>query len=355
MQKVAKVVTLANHSRRLAAKGRHRARRSVIRVAIACLLLFGAWQVILGLVPRLRTRTAVAEWGTVEVGDRLDATAVREDFVCRAPYRARVYFLAGEGRRVAAGEVVAVLAKPGLSGELYDRIAGLCETTRNTQDELMVARDRLDSIYRWRETMQGRILTLAPGHLRLIRATRPGVVSSSLDGYENRLAFGTLESFVTGALPRRTQTRRIEPGVWLNAGDPVYRLTDDFEMYLLAPRPSHRDFSLLHPGRPVWVETSEDGEPDNAEVWSCGEKNVAIHVGSLLPAFLNERTRTVRFIWERRNGVRVPSGALAVRNDVVGVWVELGNRREFTPVEVAARNGRYAIVTGITEGTLVRW
>lgn len=392
--------------------GRRPRRPAVWKVAVACVGVAVAWQLAIGLAGQMRWRTAVARWGTLKQESRVRAVIVRDERVHRAAKDGRLFLVVAEGQRVARGEVVAFLAQRDLPPEVYDRLSEYCymarqaagtmiqqvqavenelDRRRQSEEEARLALELLPpeataaeanaAKSRWEEagtlrleterrlqslaaeqaaartaraTLESDLLKQA-GHLMdVFYAEESGIVSASFDGYEDLLTPETLRSGGV-PLPKQTSYRRTVDGADVSAGEPLFRLVNNYQLLLAVPIGPGAANVSLPAGRTVRVTLAEGETPDPGSIIHATGSVIVISLNRFPPDCLEKRVLTVRLEWSRESGVIVPCSAVVTRKGHAGVIVDRGRIKEFRPVTVLAQNRRNAVVEGIAPGTLVRW
>lgn len=185
-------------------------------------------------------------------------------------------------------------------------------------------------------------------------APRAGMVSFYLDGYENLLTIGKLDSItfdeVRDVLAGRNQDLSAASRLETN----VFRIvsTDKWYVILLSNEPdwnpvSGQVITFMMDGFPdtQYTGTVVRAQKSGSEVMAQLEV-----VGSLGP-LMAQRKGSAQ-IGAQLSGLSVPTRALTNQSGQDGVLVNDGLGGSFIPVEVLAQNGNLSIIRPIVDGTL---
>jgi len=187
----------------------------------------------------------------------------------------------------------------------------------------------------------------------LIRAPAPGIVSFLVDGLETYFRPDADLARMWEQPIRRPQALR--DGAAVEVGDPVFRLVDNFSFYVLALVDAA---APLHAGVPVTVGILQpSGDQHRGRILRFADHPdgllVLAEVSAYEPSFTQLRSVNVRLGLGSSEGIVLPAHALIDVEGRVGVYLWLGDRAVFRPVEVRGRGGPNVSVSGIPEGARV--
>lgn len=271
----------------------------LIGAAILALL----WQGLLLAAGALFPDTAVAGYGTVESSCMVKAAFLRRESLVAAP---------------ADGNFRPTLA----AGERAARFGAIGEIRRAGRTPVAVVAPSPGLVLYTLDPQRG-----VPGHLR---SSDPEAAMAEAARFQPR--------------PVRGFVRR---------GDPVARLVDDLEQYVLCrlagcpAKPA--------PGGKVWIReggrliplTVVEVRRDGAATW------LILRAERFPLSWLGEYARRAELVTARYTGTTVPRRYLREKNGQLGVTVMAGGRASFRPVQLRGTDGRLAVVEGLREGDIV--
>ncbi|HHW15522.1 MAG TPA: hypothetical protein GXX28_11415, partial [Firmicutes bacterium] len=275
----------------------------------AAFLLPGAGLLVLLALGRALIQgwgTVPAQVGRVTVSVRGEALVVRSERALFAELAGELRPAAKEGERVPRGAVVA----------------------------------RVEPVY-------GGAAAAAAGEARWLRAPLAGTVSYVLDGLEGVLGPQNLPELLNsetpvadlaqGAEPQATRARqRVTPG------QPVAKVVDNFQVWLVADFPSGVRAALPQAGERVQLRFLGTGTPAGAVCRATvtgrrdgrrGSRLVIVPV-EYWPEFGRARRTAVELVLGEYEGVLVPRSSLVEQGGTVGVMVQSAAGRNFQPVSV---------------------
>jgi putative membrane fusion protein len=246
----------------------------------------------------LRLRTDVARWDVVEQKWAGSAFALRNETVVRSPVGGAVKLLVPEGNRVKAGAVVC-------------RVGAIS-----------------------------------------VRAPASGLVSYSLDGFEEMLIGDSMLHDIN--VPRKAEAAStLVDGEQVGVDAPLFRVVDDLSWSLSVavrgtqPLPSRRGVVVHFANGKVPMQVGRVEERQN--------KMVAQLSGDYLPKeCLYMRAFDVELRTGGREGVVIPVTSLVEEEGArYGVYMLVGRAPVYRRVDVLDRNEESALVTGVPVGTRV--
>lgn len=197
--------------------------------------------------------------------------------------------------------------------------------------------------------VQGRIDALsaqAPQSTSRVTVSESGVFSRVVDGYESRLTPEVLEGLTPAALDA------LAGGGGADAAA-LGKLITSTTWYFVCPI-SETDAARLTEGEKVTARFSRDWSGDVEmtveRIGAPEDGRVAVVFSS--SRFLSETTllrrQTVDLVFATMTGVRVPAAAVRMdENGTTGVYVRVGSKAEFKPVEVLDQGEDYYLVTPV--------
>lgn len=231
------------------------------------------------------------------------------------------------------------------------------EYTYGDGDGLAALQEQLDQIRSQLRTLRSQ----ASQDTRTVTASASGTFSALVDGYETLITPDNMASFTPSSLTDLLSQTVSENSAALG------KLITSNRWYFAAVL-SEADAQRLTEGRQTLVRFSRDFSADvPMTVESIGPaENGQVLVVLSSTHYLSQTTllrkQTVEIIFESSSGIRVPKKALHVVMETVtdeetgaerqvqvyGVYVVIGARAEFKPVEIVSQSGDFYVVTSVS-------
>lgn len=176
-----------------------------------------------------------------------------------------------------------------------------------------------------------------------ITVSQSGIFSGEVDGYEDILTPDMLTSLTPSALDGlEDRAVTVDPAA-------LGKLITNSKWYFVCPL-DEAVAARLTEGGSVTARFSRDwsgevkmtveriGAPEN------GRSAVVLSSTRFLSDVTLLRRQTVDLIFSSRSGIRVPAQAVRLEDGVTGVYVQVGIKAEFKPVEILAQGEDYYLV-----------
>lgn len=310
------------------------------------------------LARRLQIVTASEEFMEQRIG--VEGIFTSRELLLRAPCSGIIVELAPAGERAAAGTVAAVLA-PLTTAELQKLLEKDGAEDETIWDRIMSWLRRAAGGEGGEDPEERLIITGELPQWLHERVTLPlpeaGLLLHRLDGWEN--PGGDL--YLT---PEQYSAAAKEPfeavvGLYVEEDQPFLKLVDNWQSF----------FHVLLPLEPGRVAASRDQvnlefsfapeQPVPAALFSVEidaekeEVRLAYCITRQLSGFENLRRAEADLVFDRREGVIIPAGALVDRGGVTGIFLNEGGRVKFKEVEMIRAQDGKVMVDGIEPGVLV--
>jgi len=348
---------------------------------------------------------AVVGYGSVNLPRVLSGIIVRDETVYTAPVPGELVFAVANGERVSGGTVVSNVESSGNIAPLVaqsDDIAGRIIDLQNMREEISVVSDSVafinenirsdldnrlltlstsnrDSFYSLRDSLEqnltqrndmllsentGALRNLVDEHRQFtqriaegrtpIVATGGGIVSHSVDGFEDVLRPGSLADISREQTRMQVSLEPFIPGRAVAAGDNVFKIINSNIWYVAA----YIDNDLIldwrsgsavrlyiekngeFVGHPFWVDSVRSGE---------NESFVALRTDRQLQDFLNMRTISFKTYDSIYTGLKIPESSITERSflkipesyvEIVRHNVSVVNRQAGSGIEQVTINAK---------------
>lgn len=176
-----------------------------------------------------------------------------------------------------------------------------------------------------------------------------GVISYQMDGLETTLQPIILENFQQDYRDFRGKAFRIQDGDKVNAGRPLYKLVDNYQLYLLVEVPKDQIFRYRI-NEKIWAKM--DGVESIGYVRKIlDHQNLFVIELERFPIeLLNKRWVELNVLIDAETGVIVPIKSIAMKDGKMGVYRVEKKRVYFEPVKELAHNQTEMVITKIQRG-----
>lgn len=275
--------------------------------------------------------------GSLSTNNTYEAIAIRDETIVNATDNGYVNYFAREGARVAVGDLVYTIDE---SGKLNDYL-GTGSTGENSLSQTDLAelksdivgfansfdrRRNFNSVYDFKYEMEGNVLKLSnynilesiesiqaselTGLIKQCTATLPGIITYSMDGYEDL----TLEAMTAEMFDKNNYEKtQLLSNDLVAAGDPVYKISFNEDWSLVIQVDKAREEELLK-AEYVRVRFLKNQEVSWGKVESFtnekGEIFVKLTFTNSMITFCNERFVDIELILEDETGLKIPNSAI---------------------------------------------
>ncbi len=255
-----------------------------------------------------------------------------------------VYYLARQMKMLVTGKSTGSLLN--LEVQLSDAMKARQEYLRQNRRE----DTKLNSLYEEETKKESSISSWRT----VETASRSGVVSFYLDGYEQYLSPDNLSNISIQGIKSVLSGQSLDSNASRLTTN-IYRLvsTDKWYVLLLA---SDENFNPVT-GQSFWLQM--EGFDDviyqmtvDSVLKSGSETLTVLSTTNPIGPLLNQRSGKA-VISAELSGLYVPASAVRIENNHTGVYIYDGADGSFVPVQVISREGDNVLVTPTQEGTLV--
>lgn len=333
----------------------------IILALFALLLLQAAYHWLEPFILSRRLQIVTAAAGCFEKKVSVEGLLTRpEEQLLTAPCSGVIVELAPSGERVPAGAVVASFV-PLSAAE-----------RQGFEETVSPAESRWEQLkrYLWEWLGLG-VEEEEPAADRLISGTLPswlgepvpltvaeaGLLLHRLDGWEGlgERAYLHAEEFAAGSGEEFTAAE----GVWVEEGQPVLKLIDNWQWYynLLLPLDPGRTLAAREYVRFEFAFAPESpviGVLTAAEIDSAAEEvRLTYCIERQFPGSEDLRWSAAEIVLEREEGIIIPEAALIERSGGSGVFLNRGGAVKFQEVTVVGSRGDEVMVEGLEPDSMV--
>lgn len=272
-------------------------------VILFILIIFG----IIGfqIFGAARFETILAEQGEVIDGFWTKALVIRDEKVIKSPVSGRVEFAGIEGDRASYGSKIAEIKYQNKNKSVYNSEAG--------------------------------------------------IISFAVDGLEDKLNKDQLYQLDLSKFDeyRGNYQHRIS-GRMINKSEPLYRIINNFELYLIVPA-DKKQAERFRKNEIVFIQENNSSDLLKAKVLRIKnereESYIFVKMNLFVPEWINVRKVKVNFIKNIYRGIKIPRDAVFNQPSGQGVLKVTGyNKYEFQEIVILDGNQKEVIVSGVELG-----
>ncbi len=191
-----------------------------------------------------------------------------------------------------------------------------------------------------------------PAGKRNIFSSQSGLVSFSVDGWEDILKPDHLKSFTKDFFSRvKIQNKVIRNGSEVKANQPLFRIVDNFTLFLLIEIPRGEFYFRLNRDLHIRFPRLDDKKYKAKVLFLNEDEGIGIlEIKSFVAEFLSLRKQPVTIVKGIYSGLLVPVSALDVEKGVAGVWVAERGAPSFKIVKVIGQDDNFAVIEGLRVG-----
>ncbi len=190
------------------------------------------------------------------------------------------------------------------------------------------------------------------GSNRKVFSPQSGLVSFSIDGWEDILKPDHLRSFTKDFFTRvKAQSKTIRSGSEVKAGQPLFRIVDNFTLFLLVEIPRGEFYFRLNKDLHIRFPRLDDKRYEAEVLFLNEDEGIGVlEVKSFVAEFLSLRKQPLTIVKGIYSGLIVPVSALDIEKGVAGVWVAERGAPSFKIVKVIGQDDSFAVIEGLRVG-----
>ena len=190
-------------------------------------------------------------------------------------------------------------------------------------------------------------------------SSEAGIVSYKIDGYEEIYSFHNkndynYSSFKTGNVKATT----IENGQKVNAGDPIFKIIDNFEWYMILKIEDLKNISDYKEGDSILVCIKELDEEFKGNIVNVNKENTK---GTILCKFnkgfhkvYDKRFVNIDIIKYKHNGFKLPKKSIVEKDGLKGVYIkDISGIIKFKPVEILKEDDKFVYLSSGDDNNMI--
>lgn len=205
----------------------------------------------------------------------------------------------------------------------------------------------IDSLQKKRDTLKKQLSENAINYY----SSEAGIVSYKIDGYEEIYSFHNkadynYSNFKTGNL----KTTTIEDSQEVNVGEPIFKIMDNFEWYMVLKIEDLNDISNYEEGDSILVSNKELDEEFKGSIININKES---DKGTILCKFnkgfhkiYDKRFINLNIIRYKHNGFKIPKKSIVEKDNLEGVYIkDISGIIKFKPVEILKEDDKFVYIS----------
>ena len=176
-----------------------------------------------------------------------------------------------------------------------------------------------------------------------------GIISYKLDGLEEIYSGEKMDSYtIDNAKKIQGNAIKVDNGNLVKAGDPILKIMDNFNWYLLVSFDNWKDISTLKKGDNVYIRINKKDEKIKGNIIRIENKNnkglIVIQSNSYFHDYYLNRYVNVDIIKKRYEGLKIPTESVVEKEGIKGVYIkDISGIIKFRPIKILGQNEEYTI------------
>ncbi|NLJ78421.1 MAG: hypothetical protein GX329_03590 [Tissierellia bacterium] len=336
-------------------------RRMVVASIILIYILFR----VAPSLSAVRYKTILPEYRLVEDRIETEAMIIKKEYVYKAHMGGMVEILAEEGEKVGKDVKIARLISVGdeiINQDLKDideKIETLMAVRNGEHEgnsESDIPEDTLiDQSLEALEEERKQIVERMAHNTTDYVTQQSGIISFMIDGYEELYSFNHIESYKPSDIrDMHMEPMRMADGDAAEAGDPLFKVIDNFEWYMII-NIDNIDVNSYDEGDYIWVSSrgKEDGIRGRIErINKEGDKSLILGKFNIdFEKYYDKRYIEIDVIQNSREGYEIPTRCIVEKDGVEGVYVkDIGGIVKFKPIKILLQEDRTTYIDFGDEG-----
>lgn len=173
-----------------------------------------------------------------------------------------------------------------------------------------------------------------------------GIVSYEIDGLEEVFSTNNLLNYTSKDYKKISPNeKKVEDGSDLEAGDPVYKIVDNLEWYMMVKVNDKKELKNLEEGNNVYVTINDIDKKVQGKIIKKDKSFLLLEFNSFFHDYYNKRYVNVNLIKNSHEGLKIPSKVVTNKEGIDGVYVkDISGIIRFRPVKILYDDGEYTVV-----------
>jgi putative membrane fusion protein len=178
-----------------------------------------------------------------------------------------------------------------------------------------------------------------------------GIVSFKIDGYEEIYSFDSKDNYSYSSFKKFSDKQKvIENNKDIKTGEPIFKIIDNFEWYMIIKIENIKDISSYKKGDPILLTTDGiEGELKGyiEDIKKEGNKGVIVcKFNTDFDNYYDKRFINVGIIRYRHDGFKIPSESIIEKDGIKGAYIkEISGIVKFKPIEILKEEDKFTYIS----------
>lgn len=230
---------------------------------------------------------------------------------------------------------------------LKEKLALYYGKQHNFSEENHLINQSIDSLEEKRDSLKKQFSENAINYY----CSEAGIVSYNIDGYEEIYSFHNKDDYnYSNFKIENVKITTIEDGQEINVGEPIFKIVDNFEWYMLLKIEDLKDISNYEEGDFILVGSKELDEEFKGIIININKKNAK---GTILCKFnkgfnkiYDKRFINIDIIKYKHDGFKIPKKSIVEKDGLKGVYIkDISGIVKFKPVEILKEDDKFVYLS----------
>lgn len=177
-----------------------------------------------------------------------------------------------------------------------------------------------------------------------------GIISYEIDGLEEVFSANNVLNYSSKDFKEiDLDVKKTENGANLKVGEPVYKIIDNLEWYIMIRVEDKKELDRLEEGNSIYVTIDDMNEKVQAEVIKVDKSKdkpiVMVKCDTYFHNYYNKRYVKVDLIKNSYNGLKLPAKVVTNKDGIDGVYVkDISGIIRFRPVKILGKDEKFTVV-----------
>lgn len=181
-------------------------------------------------------------------------------------------------------------------------------------------------------------------------ANEAGIISYKIDGYEEIYSFNSKDNYNYSDFKLgNNKPISIQNGDSVNAGEPIFKIVDNFEWYIVLKIENLKDINSYEEGDSIFISSKDIGEEFKGTIIKINKNGSK---GTILAKFntgfhkiYDKRFLNLDIIKYKHDGFKIPKKSIVEKDGVKGVYIkDISGIIKFKPIELIKEEDKFAYV-----------
>ena len=215
-----------------------------------------------------------------------------------------------------------------------------------TGDNTLISRS-LDSLNNQRKEILNQISSNSINYF----SGEAGIVSFNIDGYEEIYPFNNMEDYsYSDFKPMSNKQMVVENNNNINADEPIFKIMDNFEWYMIIKVENLKDISSYKKGDSILLTVNKVEGELKGYIMNIKEENnngiILCKFNSNFHNYYDKRIVGVNIIKFKRDGFKIPSKSIIKKDNIKGIYIkEISGIIKFKPIEIIKEDDDFTYIS----------